>query len=170
MKHDLVKLNESDGSWDVFCTQWRDSCTSYGEDFETYARDAMPVLIDLVRQPKEGAGVYALRSEQGSFDAACQANSTYLPGYTGKVLRVRHLLMSPHFDFGDYPIEDYSRVLARMFSRTIELAKSDLPSEHIKFHLRSPADRQFFEAMTEALQAGGMSNVALKGAWLYLTL
>lgn len=170
MNHELVRLVEANGSWQRFLDQWRDRCASFGEDFESYARDAMPVLAELAQNPKENAGVYSLLSDQGEYDAVCQANSTYLPGIIGKVLRVRHLLMSPYFDFGEYPIEDYSRVLARMFARTVDLAKNGLPSQHVKFHLRSPADRQFFEAMGEVLQAGGLSNVALKGAWLYLTL
>ena len=114
--------------------------------------------------------MFALKRDDGTFDAVCQANATFLPGYKGKVLRVRHMLLSPHFDFGEYPIEQYVQVLSRMFARTVHLAKSDLPSEHVKFHLRSPADRQFFEATLDAFTDTNLFDaVAIRGSWLYLT-
>ncbi|MBA4763495.1 hypothetical protein [Sphingomonas sp.] len=171
MEHHLIKVLTSDGSWERLAEQWGRQCADYGEDFDGYALDAIPVLRDLAVDDRSDAGVFGLLREDGTFDAVCQANSTHLPGYTGKVLRVRHLLLSPYFDFGEYPIEDYVKVLARMFARTVGLAKSDLRSEHVKFHLRSPADRQFFEATIEVFEnATEFDGVAIRGSWLYLTL
>lgn len=168
---DLVKLTVKDGSWPKLEDQWRTLCTEFDEDFKTYALDAMPVLQELAANHQKDAGVYALVRDGGEIDAVCQAHATHLPGYTGKVLRVRHLLLSPYFDFGDYPIEQYVEVLSRMFGFTVKLGVSSLRSEHVKFHLRSPADRQFFEASLNVLRSvGPFDAVQIRGSWLYLTV
>lgn len=170
MKHTLIRVRAGDGSWNQLCDVWRSECEEFGEDFDQYANASMPVLRDLAAEENANAGVFALQSEDGDYHAMCQANSTYLPGYDGKVLRVRHLLMSPYYDFGDFTIEEYSMILGRMFARTVLLSVKDLPSRHIKFHLRSPADRQFFATIGNGLgQTDLFSDVAMKGSWLYLT-
>jgi hypothetical protein len=171
MEHTLEKITAEDGSWAALAEQWGQQCADFGEDLDGYALDAIPVLKELAEAPKPDAGVYALRREDGTFDAVAQVNSAFLPGYTGKVLRVRHLLLSPHFDFGEYPIEDYVIVLSRMFARTVALARNEPRSEHVKFHLRSPADRQFFEATISLFEESEVfETVAMRGSWLYLTL
>jgi len=99
------------------------------------------------------------------------ANSVHIPGYQEKVLRVRHLLLSPYFDFGDYGIEAYSKVLSRMVARTIALAMHDMPSPHVKFHLRSPGDREFFAVAAEVFRdADNFYDVAIRGAWLHMSI
>lgn len=81
------------------------------------------------------------------------------------------MLLSPTLDYGELPIEAYAWVMSRMFSRTVYLAIKDMPSEHVKFHMRSPADRQFFQSALSTLKDLEIfSNVAMRGAWLYLTL
>jgi len=81
------------------------------------------------------------------------------------------MLLSPNFDFGEYAMGDYSRVLARMVVRTIALAVGELPSRHVKFHLRSPADREFFAASAEGISASdAFYDVAIKGSWLHMSL
>ena len=166
----MAQLTTADGSWAAMSDQWGQQCADFEEDFGGYALDALPVLRDLAAKPTPAAGVFALRRGGQEFEALCQANSTFLPGYTGKVLRVRHMLLAPRFDFGEYPIEDYVSVLSAMFARSVYLAKSALPSDHIKFHLRSPADRQFFEAGLGIIQEHSeFDSVKIRGAWLYMT-
>lgn len=166
----LVQVREADGSWAELKDRWQGECEQFGEDFEQYAITAWPVLDELANADKADAGVFALKCDEGKFHAVCQANSTHLPGYTGKVLRIRHLLMAPYYDFGDYSIEEYSAVLAKMFARTIVLSIDRLPSRHIKFHLRSPSDRTIFSIVGERLDGSDIfSSVEVKGAWLYMT-
>jgi hypothetical protein len=129
----------------------------------------MAVLDELVRTPKPWAGAYALKVG-GRYQAICQANSTRLPGYAGRVLRVRHIVLAPAFDFGDYSVKDYSRVLVSLFTCIYALSRKGLPSAHIKFHLASPADLQFFSMMGNALgKVDVFKSVEMKGAWLYIT-
>lgn len=168
---ELVRLCVADGSWVVFRDQWVAECAKFEEGFEDYATASIPVLEALAAENPVNAGVYALRYEDGQFHAVLQANSTLLPGYgMDRVLRIRHLLVSPRYDFGDMPIEDYSRVLTRTFARVVALSVHEMPSPHIKMHLRSPADVQFFREVGSFLgDMGIFTSVQMRGAWLYLT-
>jgi hypothetical protein len=167
---ELMRLTVADGSWNELKQQWAQQCAQFDEEFEQYAAASIPILEQLAAEEKPYAGVYGLRYDDGSFHAVLQANSAFIPNYDGRVLRVRHLLMSPRYDFGEYSIDDYSMTLGRTFARVVRLAITGLPSPHIKFHLRSPADRQFFGAMETVIEESGLfSEVAMRGAWLYLT-
>ncbi|OWQ95120.1 hypothetical protein [Sphingopyxis witflariensis] len=171
MDHHLEKLLVSTGTWGLFETDWRAQCEAFGEDFDQYAVGSLPVLRAIATESPKDAGVFALRGDDGSYAAIAQVNSTLLPGYEGKVLRVRHLLLSPTLDYGELSLEDYANIMGRMFSRTVYLAASEMPSAHVKFHLRSPADRQFFSSALSMLKDFAIfSSVAMRGAWLYLTL
>lgn len=171
MEYHLEKLLISTGTWDLFESDWRAQCSTFGEDFDQYAIGSIPVLREMAAQSSADLAVVGLRAENGSYAAVAQVNTAYLPGYDGKVLRVRHMLMSPTHDFGELTIEDYATVLSRMFSRTVSLTFSEMPASHVKFHLRSPGDRQFFSSALTALKDFEFfTNVAMRGSWLYLTL
>lgn len=171
MDHQLAKLRASDGSWNEFEADWKAQCETFGEDFSQYAIGSIPVLKEVAADDRDDVGIYALRSEEGGFAAVAQVNSTLLPGYDGKVLRVRHMLLSPTLDYGELLLETYSSVLSRMFAQTVNLAFRSMPAEHVKFHLRSPADRQFFSTVLETLKEFDIfSSVAMRGSWLYLSL
>jgi hypothetical protein len=164
------RITVVDNSWDDLCGRWRSTCEEHGEEFDQYAIGAMPVLRDLAADERDGSGVFALRDGDGTYHAILQANSTLLPGYEGKVLRIRHLVASPSYDFGDHTLEEYSRMLARVFAKVVRLSEESMPSPHIKMHLRSPADVQYFGQVGSFLGDSGLfSAVKMSGAWLYLT-
>ncbi len=128
-----------------------------------------PVLSECAEADMRDEGVYALEFD-GETHAICRANSVLIPNYIGKVLRVRHILMSPFYDFGDVSIEKYARALSKLFVGAIHLSNIGLPSPHVKFHLRSVADRQFFSTIGDSMSELDMfSSVKLKGSWLYIT-
>lgn len=169
--HQFLRLLGSDGTWDRFEANWRAQCENFSEDFEQFSPSSLEVLRAEALSPTKDTGIYALLSEGGNFDAVVMGNSVYIPGYQEKVLRIRHLLLSPFFDFGDYGIETYSKVLSRMVARTISLAMGDMPSPHIKFHLRSPGDREFFAVAAEVFQnLDDFYDVAIRGAWLHMSI
>ena len=61
------------------------------------------------------AGVFATHAN-GKYLAACQANACYLPDYDGKVLRVRHIIVSPQHEYDeDMEISVYLKTLAGVF-------------------------------------------------------
>ncbi len=167
----LRHLQKTDGSWDQLVRQWQDACVSFGEEFEDYACDALPVLEELIEEapPADRARVVSLFLD-GHYQAVCQVNRTHLPGYDGMVLRVRHLVLSPRLDFGDRPLEDYERVLTELLDGILKLSETEMVAPHIKFHFRSPADRQFFKTLRDSLERRGVFRILeMRGAWLYIT-
>lgn len=168
--HRLVRLRKLDGSWDGMVQHWSSECAAHGEMFEQYASATIATLESLVEEEKEDAGVFAFAESGSKVHAILQANSTHLPGYEGRVLRVRHLITSPAYDFGDFSVADYSRLLSSVFARVVSLSAGEMPSDHIKMHLRSPADIQFFRNVGQSIsQSRFFSAVTMHGAWLYFT-
>lgn len=159
------------GDWAKLVLQWEAECSDFEEDFSEYAMASLPVLGDLaIAPPRRDAAVYGL-SSGNTIEAVCQANSTFLPGYTGKVLRIRHIVLSPRFDYSEnIEIADYVKTLIGVFTGAVALAYQEMASEHIKFHLKSPAERAFGAAFTDALQGDtSFTEVAIKGSWIYLS-
>lgn len=171
MSHKFEKLVPGDG-WDGLVAAWKAQCEALGEDFDGYASASLPVLEELAGKNDVSYTVFGLQDESsGEFDAVCSVNWTHLPGYTGKVLRVRNLLFAPKFDFGEFEVSDYALVLTRVFARAVGLAIGLMPSRHIKFHLRSPVERQFFALAGAQLDAlDEFQAVNVRGAWLYVDL
>lgn len=170
VSYSLVQLRASDGSWQALVGAWTAECLAFEEDFDQYASASIPVLQALAEAEEASAGVFALVDESGRYHAVLQANSSFLPGYNGKVLRVRHLLASPAYDFGEFTVQEYSSILSKAFSRVVRLSEEVYPSPHIKMHLRSPSDIAFFEVVGDFLGNSGLfTSVRIRGAWLYLT-
>jgi hypothetical protein len=165
------RISAEKGNWATLWSQWDAECSEYDEDFSEYAAASLGVLKDLAEDPQIGsAGVFGMVRE-GRFMSACQLNSARLPGYDGKVLRMRHLILSPVLDFGDNggDINDYADILAATLSGVVEQARGAMTATNIKFHFRSLADRQFAELLREQIDAAGLFElVEIKGAWLYL--
>lgn len=170
MEHKFVRLNVHDGSWQKFIENWQIQCSQYDEDFSIYENEPIGVVKDLAHEnTRDDAAAYAL-FDGTNFLAMCQINCTPLPGYDGSVLRVRMLYLSPHYEFGEYSIEDYMKLIISVFLNVIVISNREMPAPHIKFHLRSPADRQFFATFGAALdEANYFQSIGIRGAWLYIT-
>lgn len=167
---DLVKLGVNGHSWEGFEKDWREQCERYEEDLEDYAGAVFPVFKSLIEDPSSVAGVYALHDGE-RYLAVCQLNCASLPGYTGRVLRVRYLTVAPTYDFDDHKIDEYASVLIGTLLGILEISDSDdMQSDHVKFHLRSPAERSLFSAFGAGLdRADVYKSVKMTGAWLYVT-
>lgn len=171
MDGSLERLLVADGSWNDFEADWRDQCENFGEDFDQYAIGSLPVLKSLAADQSDDTRVMALKSGDGSFSSVLMLNRAVLPGYAGHVLRVRHMLLSPSFDFGEHDIEQYASVLSATFSRAVGLAFVGMPAKHVKFHMRSPTEYKIFSnALTVLSGVKAFTDVAIRGAWLYLSL
>lgn len=168
---ELPLLNRlSRESWAQLALAWEEECNEYEEDFSDYAIASLPVLEDLAcGPPLRDAAVFSFK-EAGKVDAIFQANVTFLPGYDGKVLRIRHIVLAPGFDFGDFDIDQYATAITGVFSGAVGLAYEGMPADHIKFHLKSPAERAFGESFTNAVQNHeAFKKVVMKGSWIYLS-
>ena len=167
----LQRVSQADGNWHGLCRQWEDECDGFEQDFAEFASASFPVLDELACGTQlANAGVFATHDD-GGYLAACQANVCFLPGYDGKVLRVRHIIVSPQHEFSaDMEIETYLKTLGRVFVGAIGLSVDGMPAQHVKFHLRSPAERHFGHIFTEALEGHkAFSDVAMRGSWIYLS-
>lgn len=167
----FVQLKSDDGSWAALLEDWKKQCEAFDEDFEDYAAGSLAVLQKLVDEPEKGAGVFALEVD-GKYFTVCQINVTPLPKYTGPVMRVRYLSLSPYLDYGDVDTTPYSLILGHTFFNVVKLSEvyGWTQAEHIKFHFRSPSDNTFFTNLGKSLEkVDEFTSVQMKGAWLYIT-
>ena len=168
----LVRLSKTDGTWENLENLWKEECENYEEDYDSYAQASLGTLRYECENGEgyNATGVYTLTDDTGKLHAACFLNSTLLKGYTGKVLRVRHFILSPYYDFEDLELDDYANILASFFVSLVEISDGELKSPHIKIHYRSPYDRTFFAAFGLTMRSTGrFRTVETKGMWLHLT-
>jgi hypothetical protein len=169
---EFSKATIHNGSWEALLDAWEAECNAYEENLSDYATASLPVLSDLASQtPLKNSGVFVLSHEENQL-AVCQANVAFLKGYDGPVLRVRHITFSPRFDYdSDIPLSEYTEALVEVFVHAIQLALTEMPAKHVKFHLRSPTEREYAQAFSDALQGNSaFTKVAAKGSWIYLSL
>lgn len=168
----LKRISAENQLWKTLWQSWDEQCNKFGEDFRDYANASLGAIEELAQQPQvKNAGVYGL-VEGNEISCICQLNAAFLPKYTGKVLRLRHLTLSPDFDFAeDITTERYVDVLSHMFAGAVGVARDEMDCKHLKLHFRSPADREFFNQFQAYLQSHSSYNtVKMIGAWLYITL
>ncbi|WP_370319532.1 hypothetical protein [Oricola sp.] len=171
MTDEARRILRADGTWDVFEEDWRKQCESYGEDFADYASGTFSVLKEIIDEEHEKAAVFAFLSEK-SHRSICQVNTKLIPGYDSPVMRVRFMTMCPDLDFGDNPIDDYIHALVHLFAGAMAISDEDpeFQARHVKVHLRSPNDRQFFSVLGAGLnEADEFESVRVAGSWLYIT-
>lgn len=169
---EFKRISRENGLWDKLWVDWDEICSTFNENFQDFAPSSLTVLKPLAESPQIGsAGVYALFDE-GAPLAVCQLNVAFIKGYDNKVLRLRHLLLSPEFDFSDdVTVENYVQILSETFAGTVLCAQNEMHAKHVKLHLQSPADRQFFKEIEQHLsKSATFASIKLHGAWLYVDL
>lgn len=162
-------LNVADGTWSSVVEEWRKQCDV--EDFEIFCDGIFGVVENLAKHPEQKAAVLGVKLE-GQTVAVCQVNTKLIKGYEEPVLRVRHLILSPYYDLNDVTTLEYGKVIVSVFNSVLEVSDDhqQLGAKHIKFHLRSSSDQQFFTAMGDGLRHSDLfDTVQSKGAWLYVT-
>lgn len=169
----LDHLTKANGKWRSLCESWEKQYQAFGEDFESYAASPFPAVEGLAESDLTGgrpAGIFGLRNEEGGYEAFCQLNATPLPGYTGRVLRARMITISPEHDFGEKTVQEYASVMGDLFFGVFDVSDNLMASDHIKFHLPSPADVRFFSVLGSIAAKNGMfASIETRGAWLYIT-
>ncbi|WP_339077708.1 hypothetical protein QQM41_03455 [Acetobacter sp. AC2005] len=170
MSYSLESCSADNNVWNHVKSCWRGQCEDFGEEFETYAQASMSVLDSLAYTPSKNAKVYVLyktEAEQKEPLVAFQANVAFLPGFDGKVLRIRHIVMSPKYDYGEMEETGYTNILVETFSRATALGYGELEAKHVKFHFKTPADLYFFRAMCPSLdEEKEFRDVKAYGAWI----
>lgn len=168
----FLRLGKKGPAYDDLIAAWKAECEALGEDFETYSAIPVAIFNEIMERDAAKTGLYVAQADDGSFGAVCMVNHARIPGYVGPVLRVRHILLSPRFDLGEWEISDYVEVIFAILNGVIERSEKDakLKANHIKLHARSPSDMQFLQALGTALgKANVYASVQVKGTWLYIT-
>lgn len=172
----MQRLEIHDGSLERFLESWKTECLRHGEDFIDYA----PFVLKGIEEQcesyagEEQTGIFALPDGQGGFDAVCYITGVFIPGYEGRVLRVREILLRPKYDFEDTEPEIYAAVLQNLIRQSVQISESEIACDHIKFHFRSPQETQLVDSfaakLNEVLEGYGQSPWSAKriGAWLYI--
>lgn len=169
MNLSYVRLREDDGSWASLLSEWMQQCAGLDEDFDEFYPGRLELMRPLALGVDSDAGIFAVK-QRDSISAVFQANVAALPKTTGKTLRIRHITLSPQYDFGDYGISDYGQLLIDIFTNSIFLSLDEMKAEHVKFHLPSAADQTFFSMLGARLDGTqAFEKVAMRGAWLYVT-
>lgn len=170
MTYKLESCSADNNVWNRVKSCWREQCDEHGEEFELYARSSMSVLDELATSPSKSAKVYVLSRKIGDELeplVVFQANVTPLPGFDGKVLRIRHMILSPKCDYGDIGAEEYKNILVETFARATDLGKGELRAQHVKFHFKTPSDLYFFREMRPSLEKESeFKDVKAYGAWI----
>lgn len=163
------KLMISDGTWQEVCADWRRQCENAGEDFELFERVRME---ELRRQAESGirGGVHVL--DLKDYPVMCFLNHTPIPGRKDPILRMRHMTVCPALDYGiddDDDSEHYIELLTNLFEALVEISTNDLPTDHFRMHLRSPAEMVFFDRLGSHIdESKGTLKAKKRGAWLYV--
>lgn len=168
----MRQLFHDDGSWNELQQEWSKQCHDAGEDFESYMSATMPMLAEQIElcEKEKWSGVFASPAADGSHDAICFLNGAFIPDFKGRVLRVRHLILAPKYDYDDSIEEDYAKLLSRIFENVLTISDSELKCDHVKFHFRSPADVRLFRKFAEFLnEKSHFSSVKMVGAWLFVS-
>lgn len=168
----LIQLRETDGTWQEFCDTWSRQCVSFGENFEAFDPASLEALGKAASEPIQPVRSKAFSLKEGDrFKAAFWACCTTQPGFDGTVLRVRHIVPEPAFELSDeYTVTDYVDVLVEVFSAAIRLSASQMKANHLKFHFRSPTERQFGEEFVKIVrQSDHFSASDIRGGWITLS-
>lgn len=166
----LIRLDKS--LFSELEKEWKEQCIKFSEDFADYAAPS----IDLARsisseQPTEKYGIYCLRDKcSGEHLCILHGNVARLPKSTGKTFRAVWVLLAPRFDFEDVAAEEFSKLAANLLLAIVDVATRS-GSEHIKLHLGTMVDRQYFGAVAMTLLATkAVQDASIRGNWLHVTM
>jgi hypothetical protein len=161
----LIPVRDSGRSWLDIKDQWKIEAETLGEDFSTFAIGTFAALDPLVAKDAAKAGLFALYEGEKAH-AICQVNRLLVKKHSTPILRARFATVSPLYDFGVLDVGEYARSLVELFSGVVWLSRGALPAEHIRFHLRSPGDAQFFAALRMSAPVSPFSEFDIRGAWV----
>jgi hypothetical protein len=166
---EVVRLSTYDGSWNDFQADWTTQCSEVDEDFASYGISTMSVIRDFAAKGAEREWAIAIKDGNRFMAAACALRAAQ-KGLSGWTLRIREVTVCPLLDYGNLDENSYVDTLIEILNGAVKLSESDLVADHIKLHLRSPADAVFFRAFGHKLGSKGVfAATEAHGAWLTLS-
>ena len=165
----VIRITKSDDTLSQLDEDWSQQCQEVGEDFDGFAPSAMGPIRTFAEIEDDKEWAIAIAHE-GRFMAAACAIRTMQKGFAGWVLRIREVTVCPLLDYGNLDENAYIDTLIAILNGAIKLSESDLKADHIKLHLRSPADAVFFRAFGNTLDSKGVfAATEAHGAWLTIS-
>ncbi|MEA1619189.1 hypothetical protein SOQ14_09690 [Erythrobacter sp. T5W1-R] len=166
---EISRLLLGDGTWSQFESDWRVQCETVDDDFDCYAPAPLSVIRDFASRESDKDWAVAV-SHGDRFMAAACAIRTLQKGFDGPVLRIREVTVCPLLDYGNLDENAYVDTLIGILNGAINLSESGLEAQHIKLHLRSPADAVFFRAFGMTLDSKRVfAATEAHGAWLTIS-
>lgn len=166
---EVVRLLASDGTLDQFDADWTAQCGVVGEDCESFGQATTPMIRNFARNESDKEWAIAIRDGSRFLAAACAIRTMQKP-FSGWVLRIREVTVCPLLDYGNLDENSYVDTLIAILNGALKLSESNLQAEHIKLHLRSPADAVFFRAFGNTLDSKGVfAATEAHGAWLTIS-
>lgn len=163
---EVVRLLESDGTLAAFDADWKSQCAEVGEDCDSFGQGTVPMIRRFASTDNNKEWAVAVVDGDRFLAAACFIRAIQKP-FSGPVLRIRELTVCPLLDYGNLDEIFYGNTLVSVLQGAIKLSERNLQAQHIKLHLRSPADAEFFREFREKLDsAGAFASTAAHGAWL----
>ena len=164
---EIVRLRVSgDNTLEKFEADWAAQCEEVDEDFDSFGRAPLSVIRDFAAAESDKEWAVAIY-DNGRFMAAACAIRTVQKKFSGWVLRIREVVVCPLLDYGNLDENAYVDTLIAILNGALKLSESDLMADHIKLHLRSPADAVFFRAFGNTLDSKGVFAASeAHGAWL----
>ena len=164
-----VHITESGGTLERLENDWTAQCEEIGENLDGFAPSAMQPIRAFAKAENDKEWAIGIEND-GRFMAAACAIRAMQKGFSGWVLRIREVTVCPLLDYGNLDENVYIDTLIAILNAAIKLSESDLKADHIKLHLRSPADAVFFRAFGNTLDSKGVFAASeAHGAWLTIS-
>lgn len=166
---EIVRLQTSDGSLAHFEKDWAEQCAAVGDEVETFGVATLAPIRGFAEANSDNQWAIAIKDGGRFMAAACAIRAMQKP-FNGWVLRIREVTVCPLLDYGNLDENAYVDTLIAILNGALKLSESDLVAEHIKLHLRSPADAVFFRAFGNTLDSKGVfAATEAHGAWLTIS-
>lgn len=165
----VIRLREKDGTLGQFEDDWSAQCEEIGEDLGTFAEATIAPIRAFADAESDKEWAIAIKDGNRFMAVACAIRTMQKP-HVGWVLRVREVTVCPLLDYGNLDENSYVDTLIAILNGALKLSESDLKADHIKLHLRSPADAVFFRAFGNTLDSKGVfAATEAHGAWLTIS-
>lgn len=165
----VIRLTKSDGTLGQLEADWDDQCSEIGEELDSFAPSTMGPIRSFAENEGDKEWAIAIAQEGRFMTVACAIRAMQ-KGFAGWVLRIREVTVCPLLDYGNLDENAYVDTLIAILNGALKLSESDLRADHIKLHLRSPADAVFFRAFGNTLDSKGVfAATEAHGAWLTIS-
>jgi len=164
---DIIRLRQSDGTWERFKNDWLAQCEQNEEELESYS-STLSVIETFATRDFNNEWAIAIYDGERHLATAC-AIRTMQKGLNGWTLRIREVTVCPLVDCGSLDEDVYIDTLSEILNGAIKLSENALMARNIRLHLRSPSDFVFFRMFLRDITSKGVfESTESHGAWLTL--